>query len=161
MIWLVPFVFTWKNNPFYCAARPVLLTIMKKVVYILFVVLVLTGCGGNEKLSGRVTFPDGEPLSAGTIYFVNDSCTARAHIRPNGTYDVGSLAQADGLPAGTYKVYIGGAFEVKNGKEILLIAPEFALAAKTPLSITVPGERVYNITVERPQPATGAKAGRR
>ena len=123
---------------------------------LLFLVLLLTGCGDKEKLSGKVVFSDGQPLTTGTIYFTNNNYTARAHLRENGTYDVGSLSERDGLPAGTYKVYISGAIE-NNADPTdetmrLLIAPEFASESKTPLTITVPGERVYNITVERPQP---------
>jgi hypothetical protein len=125
---------------------------------LLFLALLLTGCGDKEKLSGKVVFPDGQPLTTGTISFTNHDYTARAHLRANGTYDVGSLSERDGLPAGTYKVHISGAIEVKeDGKEASLIAPEFVSESKTPLSITVPGERVYNITVERPQPVKKPK----
>ena len=124
---------------------------MRNFIYVLFTALLLTGCGDKEKLSGKVVFPDGQPLTTGTIYFINDNYTARAHLRANGTYDAGSLSERDGLPAGTYKGYISGAIEMKDGKEASLISPEFASESKTPLSITVPGERVYNITVERPK----------
>jgi len=125
---------------------------MPKLIYTLFIVLLLTGCSDKEKLSGKVVFPDGEPLTTGTIYFTNDNFTARAHLRTDGTYDVGSLSQKDGLPPGTYKVHISGAIE-DNADETIrpLIAPEFASHTTTPLSIMVPGERVYNITVERPK----------
>ena len=88
-------------------------------------------------------------LTVGTVYFTNDHFTARAFIRADGSYDVGSLSQRDGLPAGTYKVHISGALESVEGAERGLIAPEFASDTTTPLSITVPGERVYTITVER------------
>ena len=124
---------------------------MKYFIYVLFLTLLLTGCSDKEKLSGRVVFPDGQPLTMGTIYFTNSNYTARAHLRADGTYDVGSLSDKDGLPAGTYKVHISGAVEMKDGKETSLISPEFASESKTPLSITVPGERVYNITIERPK----------
>jgi len=124
---------------------------MQKLIYTLFVILLLTGCSDKEKLSGRVVFSDGQPLTTGTIYFTNDHFTARAFLRADGSYDVGSLSQKDGLPAGTYKVHISGAIETIDGAERGLIAPEFASEERTPLSITVPGERVYNITVERPK----------
>jgi len=126
---------------------------MKKLIYTLFVVFLFTGCNsGKEKLSGRVVFPDGEPLTVGMIYFTNDHFTARAQLRSDGSYDVGSLAEKDGLPAGTYKVHISGAIEVNSdGSEIPLVAREFAADTTTPLTITVPGERVYNIEVERPK----------
>ena len=133
---------------------------MKNFIHILlFVALLLTGCSDKEKLSGKVVFSDGQPLTTGTIYFTTGNYTARAHLRADGTYDVGSLSEKDGLPPGTYTVYISGALEAvadpkDPSKESFrpLIASEFASEKTTPLSITVPGERVYNITVERPQP---------
>jgi hypothetical protein len=127
---------------------------MRKLIYISLVLLLLTGCGGNAQLGGKVSFSDNEPLTVGTIYFTNDHFTARAHIRPNGTYDVGSLSERDGLPPGTYKVHISGAIVEKDGKETSLISAEFASSKTTPLSITVPGERVYSVIVERPRPTS-------
>ena len=123
---------------------------MKKLIYTLFIILLLTGCSDKKELSGRVVFSDGQPLTMGTIYFTNDNFTARAQIRNDGSYDVGSLSEKDGLPAGSYKVHLI-VMEMKNGKAVIPIAPEFTSDTTTPLSITVPGERVYNITVERPK----------
>lgn len=133
---------------------------IKKLRYIvplllLLLVLLLSGCSDKKKLGGKVTFSDGEPLKAGTVFFSKDDFLARAHLRPDGTYDVGSLSQKDGLPPGTYKVYISGAVEAvdPNDPDKLrsLIAPEFASLEKTPLSVTVPGEKVYDIVVKKPE----------
>ena len=133
---------------------------MKHFIYILlFAALLLTGCSNHEKLSGKVVFSDGQPLTTGMVCFTDGSHMAWGRLRADGSYDVGSLSEKDGLPAGTYKVYISGASEIENNGAGLmnetsrpLIAPEFTSPSKTPLSITVPGERVYNITVERPPP---------
>ena len=145
---------------------------MKKLIYTLFVLLLLTGCSDKIKLGGKVTFPDGEPLETGTILFSKSDFLARAHIKPDGTYDVGSLGQKDGLPAGTYKVFITGALktieiapkgdapkivnemgdgEVKQTEGFKpLIAQKYTSEETTPLTVTVPSVRAYNITVERP-----------
>ena len=125
------------------------------ITAVLLFFIVLTGCGNNIKLKGRVTFPDGLPLTTGTIYFTDGTFQARANIRPDGYYDVGSLYEKDGLPPGTYKVYIVGAIEENEdpADETLrpLIAKEFVSEKTTPLEITVPGEKnVYNIAVEKP-----------
>ena len=131
-----------------------------------------TGCGNQQKLGGKVTFADGSPLKTGTIFFSNDSFLGRAFIHSDGTYDVGSFAEKDGLPPGKYKVYITGAVEVtgttkrkettvgEDGKsrtieieeEILssLIADKYANRDTTPLEVEVPGDRVYHIQVEKP-----------
>ena len=130
---------------------------MKKLIYTLFILLLLTGCSDKIKLGGKVTFPDGEPLGVGMIFFSKDDYLARANLKPDGTYDVGSLGEKDGLPPGTYKVHISGALEVitdpKNPEQEdwrSLIAMQFTSLETTPLTVTVPGEKVYNIVVERP-----------
>ncbi|MDR0871815.1 MAG: hypothetical protein LBN39_13615 [Planctomycetaceae bacterium] len=139
---------------------------------LLLILLFLSGCGNNIKLGGKVVFPDGQPLETGIIYFAAPDFFARAAIRPDGTYDVGSLSAKDGLPPGKYKVYIYGAIQSsgkKNVKQTIvgddgksktveaeedifspLIAGKFTSIDTTPLEVEVPGENVYNITVERP-----------
>jgi hypothetical protein len=82
----------------------------------LFVSLCVWGCGNNQvSVSGNITFSDdGSPLTVGTVYFMSDSHLARGDINSNGTYNIGSLSQKDGLPPGTYRVYISGAVK-SNG----------------------------------------------
>ena len=136
--------------------------------FLFLLLLVVVGCGKNVKLGGKVAFSDGEPLSAGMIVFSNSGFLARAYLKPDGTYDVGSFSEKDGLPPGKYKVYITGAVKVagkhkvtltgEGGKtmegeeDILesLIAGKYTSRDTTPLEIEVPGQNVYNITVERP-----------
>jgi hypothetical protein len=140
------------------------------LLLLLPLLLALTGCGNNIKLSGKVSYSDGEPLKTGIIMFSKQDFLARANIRSDGTYDVGSLSSKDGLPAGKYKVFITGAIEsviatenvsgnAKNAmgeatpqKESFrtLIAVKYTAEETTPLEVEVPGENVYNITVERP-----------
>jgi hypothetical protein len=69
--------------------------------------LMLTGCGNNVRLGGKVTFTDGTPLGIGIVCFEKESepYLARATIKTDGTYVVGSLSENDGLPAGKYRVY--------------------------------------------------------
>lgn len=141
-------------------------------LFLLLTVMAFCGCDSNVKLGGKVSFPDGSPLTTGTIFFSNDNFLARAFINPDGTFDVGSLSDKDGLPPGKYKVYIVNAVEVtgkrtvevtgadpdvKNApttteEDVLgpLIDEKYASRETTPLEIVVPGQNVYNITVEKP-----------
>jgi hypothetical protein len=134
---------------------------MKKLhsVFVLLLLLALSGCGNKVKLGGTVVYSDGKPLTCGTIYFSNPNYLARAFIRPDGSYNVGSLSAKDGLPPGKYKVFITGATKTEPntdpinsmGEKItLLIAPKFTSEETTPLEIEVPGEKVFQIIVERP-----------
>jgi len=141
-------------------------------IFLCSLFVLLAGCGNHQKLGGQVVFPDDEPLKTGIIYFSKSDFLARAFIKQDGTYDVGSLAAKDGLPPGTYKVFISGAMEAieieqksntptkvnEMGESASvytegfkpLIAQKYTSEQTTPLSITIPGEKTFKITVERP-----------
>lgn len=79
------------------------------------VVLFLGGCGDHVPVGGRVTFSDdGAPVS-GTVYFQSDTHLARGALQKDGSYVLGSEKAKDGLPPGTYKVYVQG-LPVEVGK---------------------------------------------
>jgi hypothetical protein len=133
---------------------------MKNIMYLLCVVLLLSGCNDSkQKLTGKVTFSDGEPLTVGTVVFSTSSFMSRAAIKPDGTFKVGTYKAGDGIPPGTYKVSIFDAYASAEGSAgaalvsgmplTPLVAKEFTSEATTPLSITIPGTKTFNIVVER------------
>jgi len=77
-------------------------------------VVFVVGCGkGFVGLSGRITYSDtGEPLEKGTVALTNDLIMARGVIGADGKYVIGSFTAGDGLPPGTYKVYITDAVQL-------------------------------------------------
>jgi hypothetical protein len=79
--------------------------------FVLFFSAAIAGCGnGYEKMSGRVTYSDnGEPLETGFVCFVSGATFARGTIAEDGRYKVGSFTEDDGLPPGTYRVYVDAA----------------------------------------------------
>ncbi|MDO5553852.1 MAG: carboxypeptidase-like regulatory domain-containing protein [Planctomycetia bacterium] len=77
--------------------------------------ILFAGCNNKQKVSGHVTFPDGEAVPGGTLYFTSDSFMGRAAVRADGTFDVTSLKTNDGLPPGTYKVYLVGCYAADDG----------------------------------------------
>ena len=65
------------------------------------------GCGGNCGLKGKVVFSDDKtPLTQGEVCFVTDKDIARGPIDGNGNYVVSYIRKNDGLPRGTYRVYL-------------------------------------------------------
>ena len=135
-----------------------------KTQYLLFVCLVLgsvlfgTGClNGNVNFGGKVTFSDdGSPLTMGTVCFESPGFLARGELDKDGKYDLGSLSASDGVPKGTYQVYITGA--AKGGTNdrgelvpIPLIDPKFT-SANTGMTVTIDGNsKSYDIKVDRYQ----------
>jgi len=133
---------------------------MKKFVSViaaLGVVVSLFGCSGNYPLKGRVTFSDdGSPLEIGMVNFENEKGYARGELKKGGYYEVGYVGAKDGIPPGTYQVYISGATveeELNNpdSKMIPLIDPAHTRPDRSGWEIKIDGStRVYDIKVNRP-----------
>lgn len=77
---------------------------------VLICAVAAAGCGNKVSLRGKVTYSDdGGPLTSGSVCFISDDFMARGTIQSDGTYRVGSIKETDGIPPGTYGVYISGA----------------------------------------------------
>ena len=117
----------------------------------------IVGCG-QTPLKGTVTFEDGQPLITGMVVFDDASSLSRAPIQPDGTFVVGTNKAKDGIPPGTYRVYISGAVEMLDNPEGRfpppsrpLIHPKYTSAETSGLSITVDkSTKKWDITVEPP-----------
>ena len=80
--------------------------------------LATTGCGsGNPPtyaVKGKVSFPDGSPVTIGTVEFepanedipLKDRINARALINKDGTYELTTLEMYDGALPGIHKVIV-------------------------------------------------------
>ena len=64
------------------------------------------GCGGRSQVSGKVVFSDGTPLTYGTVNFTNNEVVCKGQIEKDGTFKMRTFKPGDGVPAGTYKVFI-------------------------------------------------------
>jgi len=128
---------------------------MKRVLTLIFVLFLATGCGSkNVQLGGTVTFDDGTPLTVGGVVFSTESFMASGNINSQGKYVMGSYSEKDGLPKGTYKVYIAGATVEVSGRgglsEWSLIDPKFGNSSSTPLTCEIPApNNTFDIQVPR------------
>ena len=66
----------------------------------------LVGCSGNVTTVGTVKFADGVPLSEGQIIFQNAQHEFLSLIKSDGTYSIWGVREGDGLPPGTYNVFL-------------------------------------------------------
>jgi len=119
---------------------------MSKRLFLCLIVLgtlFFAGCNGNQPVKGTVRFSDDQsPLTAGDVRFESDAFSARGKINPDGTFQIGSLQSGDGVPLGTYKVFISGATAESGENEmgavyLPLIEEKFTRKDMTPLTITV------------------------
>jgi hypothetical protein len=79
---------------------------MHKVIFTILILglLVFAGCSSKVRISGNVTFPDGEPLTVGAVCFETPENSFIGRLDKNGHYSVGENNNGDGIPQGTYTV---------------------------------------------------------
>jgi hypothetical protein len=138
---------------------------MKKhqIIFILILCIMLSGCGSGFKVTGKVTFSDGQPLTVGKVIFTNGQISAYGKINSNGEYRLGLVKDGDGIPAGTYQVYITEAFQPGDSSLshkddegqivtplVLVIDPKFTVASQSGLKCEVSGSMKFDIQVEKP-----------
>jgi hypothetical protein len=75
------------------------------------VFLLATGCGRKQySVRGKVSYPDGSPLTQGMVVFESTSqerpVMARGEIQADGRYELSTTQPGDGLPAGKYRVLV-------------------------------------------------------
>jgi hypothetical protein len=73
--------------------------------------LAAAGCGtGRYPVSGRVTYEDGSPLTEGTVVGETadggEKVMAQGDVRPDGTFDWGTVKPGDGARPGKYRVAV-------------------------------------------------------
>ncbi|MDR1140810.1 MAG: hypothetical protein LBL62_03890 [Planctomycetaceae bacterium] len=121
-------------------------------IFLVSLCVLLSGCGnGYISFGGKITFEeDGSPLTLGTVVFTTDTFQAEGMIHSDGTYQLGSLSQKDGLPPGNYKVFVTGAGNIVNEKFISLIDLTFTDRNTTPLLCEVTsGKHTFDFTVKK------------
>jgi hypothetical protein len=115
-----------------------------------------SGCGSQTlfPVSGRVTYKDGRPVTAGLVIFepVSQKISARGEIRADGTFQLGTHGDNDGAMEGEYKVLIAPPPLPEEGKPRRSpIHPKYRNLESTPLMFTVTRDRdknKFNIEVE-------------
>ena len=123
---------------------------------LLFLLLIFAGCGKTVKVTGKVTFADGTPLTVGIVRFSTDTDGYSCVLKPDGTYSIGAAKEGQGIPPGSYRVSIEGAATVEPipGKEdvknIPLIASKYTDSATSGFVCDVKGATVFDMQVEKP-----------
>lgn len=129
--------------------------------------LVVFGCGRAEQtfpVDGMVVFPDGTPLTSGSVEFESldhsPPVTAVADIRPDGTFVLGTWDTSDGAVPGRHRVAVltgthHDEFEERPEKlPKPLILPQYRDARTSGLEFSVTkGNNSFLIEVFRPSDA--------
>ena len=122
--------------------------------YILFFIcclsVYLVGCSGKVSVEGTVTYPDGTPLTLGTVIFERENYQVAGQIDANGHYRLGEIHSGDGVLPGTYAVRVsaqtGG---TSDGESIVkYVAEKYENTATSGLTCEVNRSRRFDFTVE-------------
>ena len=129
---------------------------------VLLLVAMLGCSNGNPKtydVRGAVRFPDGLPLTKGTIEFESLDreipLTARSEIAEDGTFELGTFSMDDGAVEGRHRVVVVSNHEIGTGAERPgeleppKLHPRFADYKTSCLEFAVqPGKNDFTVPVE-------------
>ncbi|MDR3108878.1 MAG: hypothetical protein LBU65_04210 [Planctomycetaceae bacterium] len=130
----------------------------------LFVTLILSvtllGCSGGVRVSGKVTYEDGSPLTVGTIIFDDGAANFRAVMHNDGSYALGVTKDAQKIPAGNYKVWFADTTTSEGNRAQRFtvysraLADEYTSVGTTSLTANVAasGSQVFDFVVPPPKP---------
>jgi len=115
-----------------------------------------SGCGSPTlfPVSGRVTYKDGKPVTAGLVIFepVSQKISARGEIQADGSFQLGTHRDNDGALEGEYKVLVVPPPLPEEGKQRRSpVHAKYQNLESTPLKFTVTRDRdknKFNIEVE-------------
>jgi hypothetical protein len=129
-------------------------------------VIVASGCGKSEnatyRAGGKVTFPDGAPLTTGWVSFrpVNPAArtSPRGEIQPDGSFELTTFERRDGALPGRYQAIVAAQnvqnmrLGPRNSSPEPLIADRFANFETSKLEFTItedPEKNQFKIVVTK------------
>ena len=134
------------------------------VLLVSLAILSSNGCHKSKfcKVSGRVTYADGTPLEIGQICFTDGYYLGRSDIGKNGEYHIHVFRKNDGIPRGTYQVYITAALQIDAdetslkldvpglAKLTMLVDPQYTMAESSGWVVDVQKNSKFDFVVYRP-----------
>lgn len=127
-------------------------------IAILLVVIAIACCGCSGRMQpvqGVITYSDGAPakeLAGGTIEFdsLEESLSARGAIEADGSFQLTTLQENDGVPVGKYRVLIAMPGPTGDEKVRILLDPKYSSYDTSGLSVDiVSGANKPQLVVER------------
>jgi hypothetical protein len=124
---------------------------------LLFILALFIGCNKGNFVTGKVTFPDGSPLTRGEVIFATPSFVAAGMIHPDGTYSIRANNSKEGIPSGTYSVTVKSYEDIQENPNGIMenlkpaksfIDTKYTSPATSGLTCEVTGTMTFDINVE-------------
>jgi hypothetical protein len=135
--------------------------VFSRIVPLAILISLAAGCNsGRYSVTGKVTYEDGSPLTAGTV--IGEATIAgkpvglQGNVEKDGTFSLGSAAPGDGAVPGDYRFVVMpvplGDQEMSEGK-LPAVDGKYTKFSSSGITLQVKEEsNVLNITVTRPKP---------
>ena len=126
--------------------------------------IVFVGCADKAKISGTVTFTDGELVTIGQVSMRSaDGATYHGYLDKNGRFSPGETRDGQPIPCGRYQVWLSGTETFTehrsdpNNPDTATFTPVKTIDDKYTVPDTSPftaevkrgGSKTFNFTVER------------
>ena len=132
-----------------------------KYAICLSILCAFVGCSQGTRISGTVRFDDGTPITQGSVVFNSSTESFFGTITSDGRYTTGGEREKQGIPDGTYTVWLSGTETSDNtfdgeGNVVSYtvtrpVAAVFTSPSTSPLRFEVKkgGPKTFDIVVER------------
>ncbi|MDR2171490.1 MAG: hypothetical protein LBP59_15215 [Planctomycetaceae bacterium] len=131
------------------------------IIVVLFQLFLSVGCSQNVKVTGNVTFTDGEPVKFGSVVFETPKNSYSARLNQDGFYSIGDTKDGAGIPEGDYKIWLAGTDEItETGSDENIetttkprVNSKYTNADKSGLKLEVKrgAKQKFDFKVERPE----------
>jgi hypothetical protein len=121
-------------------------------IFLLLLLLFCSGCNKFITVSGKITYPDGTPVTGNNVIFTTATHEARGLLKEDGSYTLTSLKPGDGVPSGTYTVYFDNPILSlpPDFKRKRIVDEKYCSPSTSGLTCEVKGKTIFNFTVEKP-----------
>ncbi|MDR1271186.1 MAG: carboxypeptidase-like regulatory domain-containing protein [Planctomycetaceae bacterium] len=121
-------------------------------VFLLFLLFFCSGCNKLVTVSGKVTYPDGTPVTGNNVIFTTKTYEARGILKEDGTYSLTSLKPGDGVPPGIYTVYFDNPVQSlpPDFKMKRIVNEKYCSPSTSGLTCEIKGKTKFNFTIEKP-----------
>ena len=122
----------------------------KYILFICCLSVFLVGCSGKVSIEGTVTYPDGTPLTLGTVIFEKENYQVAGQVDANGHYRLSEIRPGDGILPGNYAVRVSAQTGGSSSGEpvVKYVAGKYENTATSGLTCEVNRSRRFDFTVE-------------
>ncbi|MGL6193525.1 MAG: hypothetical protein ACRC2T_01740 [Thermoguttaceae bacterium] len=129
------------------------------------IIVPAVGCSKAIKIKGKVTYPDGTPVTHGCVTFECGNQAVLGMLDSSGNYKLGRFKEGDGVMPGVYSVWLTGTNKTETNVDMsagmprsssittATVHPKYTQKETSELTFEVKpgGPKTFDFTVEPPE----------